>query len=75
MDTYTTTADAKDLAKILPLPKKMMKKKFKVIAIPIEENRKVLSDMKKIFSEAKKYKIDKKIDVDKIADQLNDEVF
>ncbi len=75
MNALRTTTDAKELMKILPVPKKLMKKKFRVIAIPLEEEQPQINEMKRIFSEAKRYKISKKFDLDQIANEVNDNVF
>lgn len=73
METYTTTADAKELIKILPLPKELMNMKFKVTVEPIKDEKKVVSEMKKIFREAKKIRVSPKINIDKTANEINDE--
>ncbi|MEO8233067.1 MAG: hypothetical protein ABI638_12350 [Ignavibacteriota bacterium] len=75
MNSYTTTVDAKELIKILPLPKEFMNMKFKVTLEPIHNEKKVLREMKKIFQEAKKIRVSPKINVDKIADEINAEIF
>lgn len=74
MNTFTTTADAKDLNKIITLPKEYKDMKFKVTIEPITDEKKIATDLKKIFLEAKKIRISSKVNIDEICNEMNNDL-
>lgn len=75
MNKLTTTAHGKELKKIIQIPKELMKMKFKVTIEPISDKKEIIDEMEKIFNDSKLLRIKSKINIDKISNELNSDLF